>query len=113
MLTGRGRLLPTLPNVVRILPLHASSAGQVSENSGKPRFRACTRRHYPWPRLLTYRHALEDSERSFPYYPCWRHQLASELAPRELCTRHAPGHDHRRLGGAPDAMAPVADLRSP
>jgi SAM-dependent methyltransferase len=80
MLTAHGRLLLTVPNTVRRFPLHASSAGQVSDGSGAPCFRAFTRRHYPSPRLVTYRHTIECAERPFPYYLYSRRQLAGELA---------------------------------
>jgi SAM-dependent methyltransferase len=80
MLTGHGRLLLTVPNAVRRFPLHASSAGKVSEGRGKPSLLARKRRYYPSARQVTYRHVLDGSERPFPYYLFSRRQLASELS---------------------------------
>jgi tRNA (uracil-5-)-methyltransferase TRM9 len=112
MLTGHGRLLLTVPNAVRRLPLHTCSPGQVSEGRGEPCLRACIRRHYPSARQVTYRHTLEDTERPFPYYLYSRRQLASELAAAGFALELLEADSvlpERKLVRSP-ALAPVDDF---
>jgi tRNA (uracil-5-)-methyltransferase TRM9 len=112
LLTGHGRLLVTVPNAVRRFPLHTSRSGQVSRGRGGSYVRTVTRRYYPAARQVTYRHTLENAERSFPYYLYSRRQLASELAAAGFAVELLEADSilpERNLVRSP-VLAPVDDL---
>jgi tRNA (uracil-5-)-methyltransferase TRM9 len=80
MLTREGLFLITVPNAFRRFPLHASPDGHASGNTGISSRWTSMRRYFPWPRLVTYRHYIENAQRLFPYYLFSSRELASELS---------------------------------
>jgi tRNA (uracil-5-)-methyltransferase TRM9 len=80
VLTRQGLLLATVPNAIRRFPMHASSDGHVSEGSGTLAVQANAYRYFHSPRQITYRHHVENEERSFPYYLFSCRELTAELS---------------------------------
>jgi tRNA (uracil-5-)-methyltransferase TRM9 len=76
LLTPEGLLLVTVPNAFRRFPLHASQVGHDSKDGGM-RFR---HRYFPRPRLVIYRHHIENAQRPFPYHLFSRRELTRELS---------------------------------
>ena len=75
-----GLFLVTVPNAVRRFPLHVSQDGHDSEDERIHPRQAFMRRYFPWPRLVIYRHHIENVQRPFPYYLFSRGRLARELS---------------------------------
>jgi SAM-dependent methyltransferase len=80
MLTREGLFLITVPNAFRRFPLHASPDGHACGNTGIRSHWTYMRRYFPWPRLVTYRHYIENAQQPFPYYLFSPRELASELS---------------------------------
>lgn len=80
LLTREGLFLVTVPNSFRRFPLHVSQDGHDSENEKIRSRQASMRRYFPWPRLITYRHHIENVQRPFPYYLFSRGELTRELS---------------------------------
>ena len=80
LLAPGGVFLVTVPNAFRRFPLHPSQVNHDSEDDGIRSCQASMRRYFPWPRLVIYRHDIENVQRPFPYYLYSRRGLASELS---------------------------------
>ena len=80
LLAPGGLLLVTVPNAFRRFPLHASQFGRDSENWGRRSLQASMRGYFPWPRLVIYRHHIENAQEPFPYYLFSRRGLVRELS---------------------------------
>jgi hypothetical protein len=80
LLAREGLLLVTVPNAFRRFPLHVSQVGHESGNRGGRSLQASMRRYFPWPRLVIYRHHIENVQQPFPYYLFSRQGLARELS---------------------------------
>ena len=80
LLTREGLFLVTVPNAFRRFPFHASQDGRDSGNRGIRSRRTSMRRYFPRPRMVTYRHHIENTPWPFPYYLFSRRELASELS---------------------------------
>lgn len=81
LLSPDGVFLITVPNSFRRFPFH--SAAQVSsgsENCDKLSGSVAARRYFPRPRLIIYKHEIENVPRSFPYYLYSRRALDRELS---------------------------------
>jgi tRNA (uracil-5-)-methyltransferase TRM9 len=80
LLAPGGQFLVTVPNAFRRFPLHASQANHDSKSRGIRPCQAAMHRYFPWPRLIIYRHHIENVQRPFPYYLYSRRELATELS---------------------------------
>lgn len=80
LLAPGGLFLVTVPNAFRRFPLHVSQVGHDGEGRAITSHRASMRRYFPWPRLVTYRHHIENVQRPFPYYLFSHRELAGELS---------------------------------
>ena len=80
LLAPEGIFLVTVPNAFRRFPLHASQVGLDSGNGGRRSLQASMRSYFPWPRLIIYRHHIENVQQPFPYYLFSRRGLARELS---------------------------------
>jgi 2-polyprenyl-3-methyl-5-hydroxy-6-metoxy-1,4-benzoquinol methylase len=80
LLAPEGLFLVTVPNAFRRFPLHASQVGRDRESGGTRSLQASMRSYFPWPRLVIYRHHIEDVQEPFPYYLFSGRGLARELS---------------------------------
>jgi tRNA (uracil-5-)-methyltransferase TRM9 len=80
LLAPDGLFLVTVPNASRRFPLHVSQVSHNSEDRGICSYQASMRLYFPWPRLVIYRHHIENVQRPFPYYLYSRRELARELS---------------------------------
>lgn len=80
LLTRDGVFLVTVPNAFRRFPLHSSQVNHDSEGKGIRSRLASMHRYFPWPRLVTYHHHIENAQRPFPYYLYSCRELARELS---------------------------------
>jgi SAM-dependent methyltransferase len=80
LLASEGVFLVTVPNAVRRFPLHASQVGHDSASRDAHSSQTFVRRYFPRPRLVIYRHHIENVQQPFPYYLFSRQKLAQELS---------------------------------
>lgn len=112
MLARDGLFLVTVPNAFRRFPLHASPDGHASGNRGVCSRWRSMRRYFPRPRLVTYRHHIENTQRPFPYYLFSPRKLASELSAADFLIEILESDSilpERRLVGNP-MLAPVDNV---
>lgn len=80
LLACEGLFLVTVPNASRRFPLHASPVGHNTGDGDIHTPQASMHRYFPRPRLVIYRHHIENVQRPFPYYLFSRQELARELS---------------------------------
>ena len=80
LLARGGLFLVTVPNACRRFPLHISQVSHDNKVRDIRYRRASMRRYFPWPRLVIYRHHIENVQRLFPYHLFSRGELARELS---------------------------------
>lgn len=80
LLARGGLFLVTVPNACRRFPLHVSQVNHDNKDKDIRYRRASMRRYFPWPRLVIYRHHIENVQRPFPYHLFSRGELARELS---------------------------------